>query len=330
MTTILNNIYKFSSGTVESTQERHDLDGLVDIHQNPLRATSHVEDQNDLILFEAKKKSNTINDFSTSKYLLNRMSGHLLDDILAEIPVAVAGGSILRALTMDATKITQIETDEHDIDLWFYTTDVVSTIENILTCWSARRVHEIYVENGQWKDGKLTLTAVQHVLKVSVVTRYGKRGHQRVKFDMILKAFPSIKDFLTGFDLDCCRHSFDGHRFLSTSCGVNALTTSTNIYDLRDRRLFSSARLAGRIIKYAIKGYATAIRNYPEAATLRSDVEAGKLSANDWDTMKNTLIRVIEIEIQYGQQDSALETKARHLKEEEYYVLASALETPVT
>ena len=173
---------------------------------------------------------------------------HRLNDVLLEEPVIVAGGSVLRAITIgaDLRPPRWWWNVQSDVDLFLYASSRSEANRISRRIWYA-----LAVDLERWV-----------IVRSSGVITIQRKGDHLWGFDqkvqIVLRLYQSPAEVLVGFDCDCCCCAYDGREVWVTPRCLLALRSGANILNplhAWPNRPSYEVRLA----KYAQRGFAVAI-----------------------------------------------------------------------
>jgi len=173
---------------------------------------------------------------------------HRLQDILAQEPVLIAGGSVLQALTSGPGLSSFWGTYESDLDLFLYANSPEEA--NRI---SQRIFYALAVDHERWvivrSSGVITMHRWQDADWKSTVEQ---------KVQIVLRLYESPAEVLVGFDCDCCCCGYDGNEVWVTPRAILAIRSNVNILNpLHAWPNRSSYEF--RLAKYASRGWAVAV-----------------------------------------------------------------------
>jgi len=170
--------------------------------------------------------------------------------------IALCGGSIARAIQMCRSEHPSERLDS-DADIFFYGV-TVSEAETILhDCVgilasnrpnSKIKKEEEYETIVQKNDNVINVT---HFYHEEVPHRPGRTEIKTIKYQFILRIYPTLDSILGGFDLGCSMVAFDGNEIYATPLGAWSTINSSVIVDTTRR----STSFEHRLIKYKYAGF---------------------------------------------------------------------------
>ena len=188
----------------------------------------------------------------------------ILEPILQEEPVFMAGGAVLRALT-DAgpgSRRGHLLGETSDIDLFVCTQDASKASQ------VAEKVFEAIIVLGDRASSKVMRGA--GVINIEL---HSSEDSDRsvLTVQIVLRLYESPAEVLLGFDVDCCCVGFDGERVWALPRAIRAIQHGCNI--LNPLHAWpSKASYEYRLVKYALRGYAIAVPGFESV-----DVDLSKI-----------------------------------------------------
>ena len=225
------------------------------------RFSRQITTVTDLAAFRANFESDVIG-FKESRYGVLQC----LTPILKDEPVLIAGGAVLRALTLHPDIQTRLDWQEQrhigkagDIDIFVYTQDPTQ---------ASQVAQQIFLAPTAGKsDEEFRVTRTTGVINVELFQPeydnedidkrlYGDEDidGELVTVQIVLRLYESPAEVLLGFDCDCCCLGYDGERVWALPRAVRAIQYGTNI--LNPLHAWpTKASYEFRLVKYALKGY---------------------------------------------------------------------------
>ena len=179
--------------------------------------------------------------------------------------VYVAGGAAAWPLGESSVKVGDVDFFIAGIDptdraaLWGKVGEIVRKLRRAFTRASDDDTRRAVIISEALSPGLVTIT----VRNVSA-----QHSHQKVlrKFQIILRAFPSVSSILHGFDVPACCVAYDGHRTRLTYLAAWAHAFRVNIVCPAYRSLTYERRL----IKYFQRGFALALPHLRRGALAKN------------------------------------------------------------
>ena len=212
--------------------------------------------------------------FPSLKQIMNKYKGKL----------AVCGGAITRILRewdfeLAQKPIINNNDTDFDCDLFFYNTSTEEAEKILADC-----VGIISSSNGRPENFKNPRTKKYHIKELptfeTVVSRNdnvvnvtqfypisSKRPHsadtfisiEKVKYQFVLRIYPTLSSIIGGFDIGCCMAAFDGKNFYATRLGAWSLKKMANIVDTTRR----STSFEYRLQKNFLRGFSIILPGMP-------------------------------------------------------------------
>jgi len=179
---------------------------------------------------------------------------HRLNDILLEEPVIIAGGSVLRALTVgDQLRPFYSWKGKSDIDIFLYAASP-SEANRI----SRRIFYALAVDHERW-----VIVRSRGVITMHSWTDGAREKEVDQKVQIVLQLYESPAEVLIGFDVDCCCCAYDGREVWASARCLRAIRSRTNVLNpLHAWPNRPSYEL--RLGKYGARGFAIAVPGLDE------------------------------------------------------------------
>lgn len=173
-----------------------------------------------------------------------------LRGVLADEPVIIAGGSVLRALTVKEGLRPEEwwQSGKSDIDIFIHSSTPVEA-----TRITKRIFYALTTNHERW-------VIVRGKGVVTIHSWDGHGGDYRIgrKIQVVLRLYDSPAEVLYGFDVDCCSCAYDGQKVWATPRCLLAIRSGNNILNpLHSWPNRPSYEI--RLAKYANRGYAVAV-----------------------------------------------------------------------
>jgi hypothetical protein len=144
---------------------------------------------------------------------------HRLHDILLHEPVVIAGGSVLRALTVgDELRPPAWWQGKGDVDLFLYAETAAEATRLSRPIFDA-----VAVDGESW-----LVFRTSGVITMIRVDKADWDWKLDQKIQIVLRLYQSPAEVLVGFDCDSCCCCYDGREVWATPRGLRALKTGTN------------------------------------------------------------------------------------------------------
>lgn len=218
-----------------------------------------------------KKQAVTVESLNDFRSNFNREHAnvlHRLSDVLLEEPVIIAGGSVLRALTVgDELRPSSWWKGKSDVDIFLHAASAQEASRI-----SRRIFYALAAEHERW-----VIVRSRGVITMHTWADRPWRMELGEKIQIVLRLFESPAEVLLGFDVDCCCCAYDGREVWVTPRFLHAIRSGTNVLNpLHAWPNRPSYEL--RLAKYGARGFAVAV---PGLDNKRIDSERIRLQTLD-------------------------------------------------
>lgn len=192
--------------------------------------------------------------FPSLSYILSKYQGKL----------AVCGGSLTRILTTTPDYYKNSKKHRHfanfDCDIFFYNTTVNEAQTILMDCVATMSSTD---EIGT--GFKTIVSRNDNVVNVVKFYSFSRNIQEKIKYQFILRIYPTLNSIIGGFDIGCCMVAFDGKKFYATPLGAWSIMKNANIVDTTRR----STSFEHRLVKYEKLGFSIVL---PGMKTLERDL----------------------------------------------------------
>ena len=204
----------------------------------------------------------------------------ILEPLLRDAPILIAGGAVLRALTASGSSSRRghLRGKCGDIDIFVCTQDAIEATA------VAKRILFAF------KDAREHVRVMRGPGVINVEVGLGSLFDQDpITIQIVLRLYESPAEVLLGFDVDCCCVGYDGERVWALPRAVCAIQYGANI--LNPLHAWpNKASYEFRLVKYALRGYAIGVPGLEHV-----DIDLGKILGAPLSKLKGfaRLVRLV-------------------------------------